>query len=305
MSELRGYSDWCAGGGRRSGRATQRTGFTLVELLVVVSIIALLIAILLPSLKKAREQAKLTVCMSNMKQIGLGFVYYGDEFRQQPPPNRLPQGTSPDYADSDWWYYRHMIPRYVPSKGASQTQAAFGDVYACPSDNTSGRAYAMNLLASNYAKTKPQASPYDEVRTEPFNPFSVTKAQNHMLLGEAHAIFKDLDNPGQFGTRYHIGQTGRSLYEMFLKVSEDNTHLGGRGPYKGFINFTRHKDRANFLFCDMHVESLQRTQVVMPDATDPTKWVSTLRVMWSPKDPYVDPKDPDNTAVQPNRPTPP
>jgi prepilin-type N-terminal cleavage/methylation domain-containing protein/prepilin-type processing-associated H-X9-DG protein len=57
--------------------ATRRSrGFTLVELLVVISIIALLIAILLPSLKRARDQAKDTVCRSNLHQLGLTVEYY-------------------------------------------------------------------------------------------------------------------------------------------------------------------------------------------------------------------------------------
>jgi prepilin-type N-terminal cleavage/methylation domain-containing protein len=55
-------------------------GFTLVELLVVVSIIALLISILLPSLKKAREQAKGTVCLSNLRALGQGIMLYATEY---------------------------------------------------------------------------------------------------------------------------------------------------------------------------------------------------------------------------------
>ncbi|MHB1157855.1 MAG: type II secretion system protein, partial [Phycisphaerales bacterium] len=60
-------------------------GFTLVELLVVVSIIALLLAVLLPALGKAKRAAKLTVCTSQLHQIGLAFVMYSQDNNNIPP----------------------------------------------------------------------------------------------------------------------------------------------------------------------------------------------------------------------------
>lgn len=70
-----------------------RSGFTLIELVVVVAIIALLIAILLPSLAAARSSAKYAVCASNLRQIGLAIHEYADENRR-----RLPRGPDAEHA---------------------------------------------------------------------------------------------------------------------------------------------------------------------------------------------------------------
>jgi len=63
------------------------TGFTLIELLVVIAIIALLLAILLPSLNRARDQAKGITCRNNLKQIGLTLVLYTDDNEGKFPRN--------------------------------------------------------------------------------------------------------------------------------------------------------------------------------------------------------------------------
>ena len=55
------------------------TGFTLIELLVVIAIIAILMAVLMPALNRAREQGRRSVCMSNLKQLGLAWVLYAND----------------------------------------------------------------------------------------------------------------------------------------------------------------------------------------------------------------------------------
>ncbi len=63
----------------------KRRGFTLIELLVVIAIIAILAAILFPVFAKAREKARQTTCLSNMKQIGMGTMQYVQDYDEQFP----------------------------------------------------------------------------------------------------------------------------------------------------------------------------------------------------------------------------
>ncbi len=70
-------------------------GFTLIELLVVVAIIAVLVALLLPALAKARGQAKLVICQSNLKQMGIGLQIYADDNHDQFPVGRWKPGGYP------------------------------------------------------------------------------------------------------------------------------------------------------------------------------------------------------------------
>ncbi len=67
----------------RQKMLVRRVGFTLVELLVVISIIALLMAILLPALAKAREQGKRVVCLSNLKQLTLSWMNYASTYNDK------------------------------------------------------------------------------------------------------------------------------------------------------------------------------------------------------------------------------
>ena len=79
----------------------QKRGITLIELLVVVAIIALLIAVLLPSLNQAREQSKRSVCESNLHQLGVAFAVYAQDNEYFYPSHPYPDESNINARDED------------------------------------------------------------------------------------------------------------------------------------------------------------------------------------------------------------
>lgn len=121
-------------------------GFTLVELLVVIGIIAVLVGILLPALNKARHQAMLAQCQSNMRQIAVGMLQYMYDNHNHMMIGYIDKGAfpAPVYPDGWGWAGELLFQGYVKSENyyvnpsststKPQTQISRGTVFRCPED---------------------------------------------------------------------------------------------------------------------------------------------------------------------------
>ena len=112
-------------------------GFTLVELLVVIGIIAILVAFLLPALGAARKQANAVACMSNLKQIGVGFVMYANANRGALPPLSENKPSNPvDRAQSGMHWFEYLgEQKYLPEGWVGDRMTSRGyvtGIWRCP-----------------------------------------------------------------------------------------------------------------------------------------------------------------------------
>jgi prepilin-type N-terminal cleavage/methylation domain-containing protein/prepilin-type processing-associated H-X9-DG protein len=114
----------------KSPRAARR-GFTLVELLVVIGIIALLIGILLPTLNRARSAAATVACLSNQRQIGTGFVFYQNDWGGALPAFEVL--NQPEGPAGRFWAWKLAEPGYIPLEPSNSPEDSdFDTVFTCP-----------------------------------------------------------------------------------------------------------------------------------------------------------------------------
>ncbi|MEM8495045.1 MAG: prepilin-type N-terminal cleavage/methylation domain-containing protein [Planctomycetota bacterium] len=132
----------------RPARCRRFRAFTLIELLVVISIIALLIGILLPALAAARETARTSACLSNIRQLGIGLYSYAGDNNDYCVPFATPFDNNPfrmvneDANTRRWWPSVFFFDGYIPTQEGFSCPAFEDDneIQDAPTDTGTGTA---------------------------------------------------------------------------------------------------------------------------------------------------------------------
>jgi prepilin-type N-terminal cleavage/methylation domain-containing protein/prepilin-type processing-associated H-X9-DG protein len=220
----------------------RRRAFTLIELLVVVAIIAVLMAILMPSLKMARVQARDVVCRSNIGQVTRGFLYYATDFK-----NFLPGSVADRYFDGRGWVQLDWLGigrtgnvERAPQEGTIFKYLNDAKVYRCPT----------HLLAKEADRPLPVSL---EERTSYTAPLILTGASIEWLLRVRYP------DPAPSYVR-EIPTREISIHNMMpaILIEEDaNWYLNGSRD-SAWVNedrFTdRHRGAGGIGFVDGHAE---------------------------------------------------
>jgi prepilin-type N-terminal cleavage/methylation domain-containing protein/prepilin-type processing-associated H-X9-DG protein len=284
-------SDCKLGAGRcRRTRAAfyKLCGFTLVELLVVVGIIAVLIGIIIPALAAARRHAHTVKCASNLRQMALGWTMYSQSNGGLCLPGRLPPlATGEAY---NLGYGLQFRPRWHDVLGAllgtpavsrpiaeeSREERVDGEAFLCPEvpdrDNSRNYVYGYNFQFLGNPRLRPDGKAiHFPVKASRIRAVDTIIAADSMGTAagkptDARTGYRD----DGIGDVFAVGNHGYTLDPPRLTAASDYAEDNYRNPADRSGPDPRHHGKVNFVFCDAHVELLHPSDVgyaVMPDGS--------------------------------------